>query len=340
MKTEQNWFKVFLFTMLVAFACGSTIIILTSKNPLTAIRWFYLGPVSNIYFFGNMLSGSIPLILTGLGALIAFSSATFNLGLDGQLYFATLCATYVALYFTKANIVTTLLTAFVTGGLIGFFCGLLKVFFKVDELLSSFLIGQALIHVTDYFLNGPLRDPLAGLSASKYINGSMMFSKILPPSDLHTGIFIAVALAVVIYLIMQFSTFGYQVKVTGSSHDFASYGGIKVWKIWLLTLFLSGGMAGLGGIVDVLGVHGRMVKGFSFGYGFNGIAVALIARNNPIFVIPSALLFSYLEIGAQVSSIMSDITPEISKIVQSTIFYLITAESLVDFLIRKKVIGS
>lgn len=340
MRVEQNWLRVFLFTTTVAFVCGSIIIALTSKNPTLAMRWFYLGPVSNTYFLGNTLSDSIPLILTGLGAVIAFSAGTFNLGLEGQLYFGTLCATFVVLHLTEFNknisALFALMVAFGVGGSIGALCGFLKISFKVDELLSSFLISQALIHITDYFLNNPLRDPLAGLSASKYIDDSVMFSKILSPSNLHSGIFIAILLVVTIYLITQFSVFGYQIKVTGSNYEFAKYGGIKVGRVWLVALFLSGGMAGLGGIIDVLGVHGRMIRGFSFGYGFNGIAVALIARNNPIFVIPAALLFSYLEMGAQISSIMADITPEISKIVQATIFYLITAERLVEFIVRKK----
>lgn len=340
MRAQHSWLRVFLFTTIVAFLCGSVIITFTSKDPSLAIKWFYLGPVSNTYFLGNMLSGSIPLILTGLGAVIAFSAGIFNLGLEGQLYFGTLCATFVALHLTGFNryisISLILLVAFSVGGLIGAFCGFLKIFFKVDELLSSFLVSQALIYITDYFLNNPLRDPFAGLSASRYIDDSIVFSKILPPSSLHSGIFVATLLAIVIYFVIRFSTFGYQIKVTGSNYQFAQYGGIRISRIWLLTLFLSGGMAGIGGIMDVLGMHGRMVRGFSFGYGFNGIAVALIARNNPIFVIPAALLFSYLETGAQISSIMADITPEISKIVQATIFYLITAQSIVEFLIRKK----
>lgn len=341
MKVNWRWLKVFLFTVVVAFICGSVMILATSKNPLTAIRWFCLGPVSNTYFLGNMLSGSIPLVLTGLAAVIAFSAGTFNLGLEGQLYFATFCATIMALHLEglvrSFSIPLILLVAFIVGGLAAAFSGVLKILFRVDELLSSFLIGQALIYIADYFLNGPFRDPFAGLSASKYISGSMMFSKILPPSDLHSGVFVAIVISVVVYFVLRFSNLGYQIKVTGSNHDFAHYGGIKVHWVWLVALFLSGGMAGLGGTIDVLGVHGRMMKGFSFGYGFNGIAVALIARNNPISVIPSALLFSYLEVGAQISSIMADVTPEVSKIVQATIFYLITAESLVDFLIGKKV---
>ncbi|MFN3283261.1 MAG: hypothetical protein ACK40Q_03400, partial [Pseudothermotoga sp.] len=123
MRAEQNWLRVFLFTTIVAFVCGAIIIALTSKNPSLAMRWFYVGPLSNTYFLGNTLSGSIPLILTGLGAVIAFSAGTFNLGLEGQLYFGTLCATFVVLHSTEFNksvsILFALMVGFGVGGAIG-----------------------------------------------------------------------------------------------------------------------------------------------------------------------------------------------------------------------------
>ncbi|MEJ5229122.1 MAG: ABC transporter permease [Pseudothermotoga sp.] len=341
MKKTLYWLKVFLFTLMVALVSGTMIIFLTSKSPLETIKWFYLGPLSNLYFLGNMLSGSIPLMLTGIAAVIAFRASIFNLGLEGQLYFGTFCATFVALQLktvpAEISRFLVLLTAFFIGGLISTLSAVLKISFDVDELLSSFLIGQALIHVVNYFINGPMRDPLAGLSASRYIEDSMIFSKILPPSDLHTGIFLSVIVCVLAYFILRFSVLGYQIKVVGSNHLFARYSGIEPQKIWAVALFLSGGLAALGGIVDLLGVHGRFVRGFSYGYGFNGIAVAMIARNNPLLVIPSAILFSYLESGAQIASIMAQITPEISKIIQAIIFYLLTAQALMEFLEKRKV---
>jgi len=340
MKRTLYWLKVFLFTSVVGIITGTAIIFLTSESPLETIKWFYLGPVSSLYFLGNMLSGSVPLMLTGIAAVIAFRTSIFNLGLEGQLYFGTFCATFIALQLKAIPVqisqLLVMLTAFFIGGLIAALSAFLKTSFDVDELLSSFLIGQALIHVVNYFINGPMRDPLAGLSASRYVEHSMNLSKILSPSDLHTGIFLAVSLCVMAYFMLRSSALGYQIKVVGSNSLFARYGGIEVEKIWFVALFLSGGLAGLGGIVDLLGVHGRFVKGFSYGYGFNGIAVAMIARNNPLLVIPSAVLFSYLESGAQIASIMAHITPEISKIIQAMIFYLLTAQALLEFLEKRR----
>ena len=101
-------------------------------------------------------------------------------------------------------------------------------------------------------------------------------------------------------------------------------------------MLMSGGFAGLAGIIDIYGIHGRMIRGYSTGYGWNGIAVALIARNHPLLVIPAAIFFAYLESGANVASLFSDITPEIARIIQAAVFYLVTAEGLLSFIRARK----
>ncbi len=116
--------------------------------------------------------------------------------------------------------------------------------------------------------------------------------------------------------------------MVGKNPLFSKYGGISIHRTLFWGMMISGGLAGLAGAVDLFGVHGRMIRGFSAGYGWNGIAIALIARNHPLLVIPSALFFAWLDSGAQVASLMSDLTPEIARMIQGIIFYGITAQSL------------
>ncbi|GAB4312946.1 MULTISPECIES: ABC transporter permease [Pseudothermotoga] len=338
MRYSAGWLTFFLFTITVAFALGIAIIFLTSDFPLESVKWFFFGPVSNLYFLGNMLSNSIPLIMTAIAAVVSFSSGLFNLGLEGQVYFGAFFGTLTALFlpdipsfFAKMIV---LLAAFFAGMMLSGVSVFLKIKLNIDELISSFLLSQATVHIIDYFLNGPMRDPSAGLAASKYID--LSFSKILPPSQLHSGIFISAFFCFALYMLMNYSWFGLETRIA-KNRRFAEYIGVDVKGVWVLTMLISGGIAGLSGMVDVLGVHSRVVKGFSAGYGFNGIAVALIARNNPILVIPAAIFFSYLEAGSQVASFMSDITPEMSRIIQGAIFYLVTAEAILDFIAKRKV---
>ena len=327
-------------TIMVALGIGIIVIAFTSSEPANAIKSFFIGPFSNVYFFGNMLAASIPLMLTGLAASIAFSASAFNLGLEGQLYISALVGTYITWKFQGLSpfilIPLVLVISFFTGGVIAAFSGYLKVRRNVNELISSLLISYTLMYMGDFFLEGPFKDPLAGLAASPYFDSTFMFSKILPPSDLHTGIFIAVGIIIIVYFVMKKSIVGFEITLTGRNKIFSKYAGIPVSRVTVVAMLMSGGFAGLAGIMDIYGIHGRMIRGYSAGYGWNGIAVALIARNHPLLVIPAAIFFAYLESGANVASLFSDITPEIARIIQATVFYLITAEGLLSFIKARK----
>lgn len=327
-------------TIGIALAIGIIAILLTSSEPGNSIKQFFIGPFSNTYFFGNMIATSIPLMLTGLAASLAFSASTFNLGLEGQLYFGALVGTFLAVEMSGfpaiLAIVISISASALAGGIIAGISGWLKAKWEVNELISSLLISYTLVYIVDYFLESPFNDPEAGMAASPYINSNFMLSKILSPSDLHAGIFIAIAVIIFFYFIYRKSTIGYEMVITGRNRKFSNYSGIPVKKVIILSMFLSGSLAGLAGIMDNLGIYGRMIRGYSTGYGWNGIAVALIARNHPLLVIPAALLFAFLESGANVASLMSDITPEVARIIQSVIFYLITAEGLVSFIGKKR----
>lgn len=329
-----------LITILVALGIGVMVIIFTSSEPWNAIKSFFIGPFSSVYFFGNMLAAAIPLMLTGLAASIAFSASVFNLGLEGQLYISALVGTFLTWRFqefpTIVVVPLVLAITFLTGGVIAVFSGYLRVKKNVNELISSLLISYTLMYVGDFFLEDSFKDPYAGLAASPYFDSKFMFSKILLPSDLHTGIFIVLGIILIVYFIMKRSTLGFEITLTGRNRAFSNYAGIPVNRVMIVAMFMSGGFAGLAGIIDIYGIHGRMIRGYSIGYGWNGIAVALIARNHPLLVIPAAVFFAYLESGANVASLFSDITPEIARIIQSAVFYLVTAEGLLSFIRSRK----
>ncbi|MFW6263631.1 MAG: ABC transporter permease [Thermotogota bacterium] len=312
----------------ISFAAGFFVIFFTSATPFQTIRSFLSVPFSNRYFFGNLLTLMIPFIFTGLAASISFQTNEFNLGIEGQCYFSTLIGTWVALemgsLFPVLAIPIIILASAFSGGFFAFISAFLKSKYGVNELISSLLIGYSLLYVTDYFLEGPMLDRQAGLITTKTINEALVFPKILQPSQLNTGIFLGIILIIIFYFVLRKSVFGLKMTLYGQNTKFSEYIGIKGKKVIHRTFFLSGAMAGMAGIVDVLGVHGKMIRGFSFGYGWTGIAVALIAKNNPLWILPAAFLFAFLESAASASSIFSDMTPEISKIIQAGIFFLVT----------------
>jgi simple sugar transport system permease protein len=319
-------------SLLVGLGAGMVLISITSQEPIHAFTSFFGGPFSSPFFIGNWLSLSIPYILTGLAASVSFSVSSFNLGLEGQVYVGAFIGSWVGLQWGGQHewlgIVLALAAAFLCGGLIAFLSSWWKRTRGFSEMISSFMVGYILILVIDHFLEGPMRDPVSGLISTRFVTEGFRFSRIFPPSDLHSGLWISLGTAVTLFFLLRFTSGGYALRMVGKNRTFARYGGISVQRVLFWGMILSGGMASLAGVVDVFGVHGRMIRGFSAGYGWNGIAIALIARTHPIGVIPSALLFAWLDIGAQYASMMSDITPEIARMIQGIIFYGITAQSL------------
>ncbi|MBI9106579.1 MAG: ABC transporter permease [Spirochaetales bacterium] len=322
-------------TLAAAFIVMLIMIFSLSETPKDTIYYFFAGPVTNNYYLGNMLNSAIPLILTGLGISFAFRTSMFNLGGEGQVYAGGLAATAVCLAMPAAagftGISTAIIAAVVTGAVIAGMSGFFKMKWNTDELISSFLISNALIYIVDNFITGVLDDPENNLLTTKKIAEQFWFKKIYPPSNLDISIFFIVILAVLAYLYLFRTHQGYEMRMCGLNSEFSRYGGINVGKYMVLPMLISGGFHGLAGAVSVLGTSHQCYKGFSGGMGWNGIAVALIARNNPIAVIPAALFFAYLEAGAKSAMINADITIEIASIVQSVVFFLITAQAIYNF---------
>jgi len=318
-------------TVTIAFLVSAAILGITSHQPRETLRWFFLGPFTNLYFLGNMLATSIPLIFTGLAACLAFSAGVFNLGLEGQHYFGAIIGTIVVLNVPTSKVssmVLALAVSFLVGALLALVPMLLRVKLGFSELISSFMIGQVFIYVGDFLLNGPFRDPEAALAATRYLDETVVLAKILPPSNLHAGYLIAIALCLMFAFVRRRSVMGYEFKMVKGNPRFAKIYGMNVERIWLLAMILSGGVAALGGMVEILGVYGRAVRGFSHGNGFNGIAVSLLVRNDPALIFLSALFFAYLESGAEIASLMVQTPAEIVRLVQGIVFCLVTAEFL------------
>lgn len=319
-------------TLFIALLFVIVLIFILSKTPGQTIFYFFAGPFTRAYYFGNMLNRSIPLMLTGLGIAIAFKASVFNLGGEGQIYSGALAATVLALWLPKIpgalGIAAGIGAAVAAGAFFAGLSGFFRMQFGTDELISSFLVSSAIILIVNYFITGPLKDPASNLLTTAVIPEQYQLLKIFSPSKLDISIVAAACIAVLSYFFLYRTHWGYELRMCGLNRDFARYGGIHVGKYLLLPMVISGGFHGLAGSLSIFGTYYKCLKGVTFGMGWNGIAVALIAKNNPLAVIPAALFFAYLEAGAQAAMLHSDVTFEIAAVVQSVIFYLVTARAL------------
>lgn len=302
-----------LFIVLLAITVGSLFIIVTGKNPLEFLVLSFKGAFGNLYAVSNFIAKMIPLTFTGLAVAIAFRHHLFNIGMEGQLYLGALAATWMGITF--GNLPAALLLpliiigAFLAGALGGLIPGILKTKFNVHEAVSTIFLNSIFILFVSFLLYGPMKDPLAQVfPLSSYISHSARLPVLISGTNIHFGLIIALGCAFIMNFILSNTTFGYKSKAIGSNPISSNYAGINVSKNIILLLAISGGIAGLGGMSEILGFHHRLMTGFSPGYGFLGITVGILGRFHPLGVIFGAFLVSFLLVGTKAATYALEIS--------------------------------
>ncbi|GHV66360.1 ABC transporter permease [Spirochaetia bacterium] len=332
-----------LLILSISLAVLVVLAFLLSKTPGKTLSLFFVGPLKNTYYLGNMINSAIPLIFGGLGASIAMRAGNINLGGEGQIYAGALVATVLTLALAPLGIagaILALTAGAVVSGCVAALSGLLKTRWNTSELITTFLVSNALMLITSYFITGPLLDPNTNLQSTRKIAESFRLPQIMPPSNLSAALFFALAAVLGVHLFLHRTRMGYELRLSGQNgffgaNLFARYGGINTGWSMILSMFLSGLLYGLGGGMAIYGTYYATMKDFSSGMGWNGLAVALIARSRPAAVIPAAIFFSWIGSGARLAMQFSDVTFEISSIVQSVVFFLVTSVVLQDAFKRK-----
>jgi simple sugar transport system permease protein len=327
-----------LVTFISLLACV-VFVFLLSREPVKALGYFFLGPLRNRYYFGNMLNGAIPLILGGLGLTVSMRAGRLNLGGEGQIYAGAFTATIAALSLFPlgtAGAVLALAAGALFSGIIAGLSGFFRARWDTNELITSFLFSNVLILIVNYLVSGPFKDPLTSIQSTEKIPEAFRLPRILPPSNLNAAVFIVLVLTVLTRIFLFHTRTGYEMRVSGSSEMFARYGGINTKWITTLAMFISGAFYGLAGGLEIFGTHYGTVKEFSSGAGWNGLAAALIAGNNPAAVIPAAIFFAWLGQGARIAMQFSDLTIEIVLAAESVIFFLVTSVVFRGFFRRKE----
>lgn len=304
---------------------------LLSDTPWQTLYYLFVGPLQSRYDLGNLINAAVPLLLGGLGVSLAMQGGAFNLGGEGQIYAGAFVSTIVSVALGNLGVmggVFGICCGVTTAALLSALSGILRLKWETNELITTFLLSNATILVINYLVGGPFADPQTNLIATRKIPEALRLTRILEPSNLNTSLLFALTFVVLVHLYLYHSRSGYELRMYGLNRKFAIYGGINanVYEIW--PLFLSGAFYGLAGSLAVFGTYFTTFKEFSTGMGWNGVAVALIARFKPSAAIAAALFFAYIEAGSRSAMLHSDVTLEISSIVQATVFLLVTSEVL------------
>lgn len=317
------------FAMLLALAIGAIFILIAGANPLDAYRSVLVGAFGNLSVVGETLAKTTPLILCGLAIVVSFRTRVFNIGAEGQLYMGALAATIVALAFPgmpSALLIPLLFIAgFSAGALWGFIPGVLKSKLRVNEVVSTMMLNFIAIYFVSYMVSGPIKEPGATNNWSSALSLSGRLPTIISGTRIHLGVLIAILCGFLIYMILRRTVWGYQAEVVGCSRRAALYGGIDPSRKIISVMLLSGGLAGLAGMVEISGVIHRLIGGFSPGYGFIAIAVAMLAKLNPIGVTLSALLFGTLIVGGGAMQRATGIPIALVSVIMGLVVLLVLA---------------
>lgn len=315
----------------LALVIAVVLIAVVAPNPLGALRAFFWGPFSSSLSWGNLLNQALLLSLTGLAASLAFGAGAFNLGGEGQTYTGGLAALALALVLPvtwgPAGILVALGAGVAAGALLGGLSGWLKVRFDADEMITTFLLSASAVPFVDAVMTGPgIGAAESMLIQSQPAPEAFWLAPLLAPSNLHVGVLVAVPLVLAFGVLVNHTPWGYRLRIMGRNRDFARYAGISTGFYALVPLGLSGGLHGLAGALGVLGTQHALVQGFSAGWGWNGIAVALIARTNPWGVLPAAVLLAFLDQAGRTVVLQGQFPFQLSALFQATILFFITAQ--------------
>src|SRR6266403_1972874 len=329
-----------LIAVVAAFIVGGILILLVGDNPIEAYRLLLGSALSWPDGIGYTLFHATPLIFTGLAVLVGFRGGLFNIGAEGQLYIAAFATAWVGITF--ANLSAWLLipmcfaAAILAGAFWGAIPGVLKARFGSHEVINTIMLNFIAVALVSYFTQYHYKmpgDPIMETTEIGYGAHIARLGKFIPGLPeripLNLAFILALVCCVLVYLFLWRTKWGYELRATGSNPTAAEYGGISIRKQIIIAMIISGSLAGMVGINEVLGYRYRYYDGFSASYGFTGIAVALLGRNHPVGVLLSAILFGMLiRGGIFVDAFTNNVTKDLVDVLQGIVILFVAAEAL------------
>ncbi|MCS6908666.1 MAG: ABC transporter permease [Anaerolineales bacterium] len=322
--------------VLAALVVGAALIALTGVDPFFAYQKMWEGIAKSNYQIGLVLVKATPLLIIGLGLGLAFNSGVFNIGAEGQLYMGALIGTAIAIQAwglpAWLHILLSLVGGFVGGGLWGLLPGYLKARHNINEVITTILLNYIAIYIVSYFTHGPLRDnPFAeaALPQTPEVQPSSQLPLIWPPTRLHAGFPLGILLAAILYIVTYRMAFGYKARAVGSSPAAAHYAGMNPTQIMVIVMVVSGGLAGIAGTVEILGVQHRLRDMFSPGLGYSAIAIALMGNNHPLGILLASVVFGALQVGANNMQALAGVPVTIVDVIQAMVIFFVAVGAII-----------
>ena len=319
-------FIVPLLSILMAVLIGAIIMVCLGSNPVIALQSLVKGAFGAKANIGTTLTKATPLAFTGLCACFAYKCGVFNLGGEGQFIMGSIAACYVTLLTGltgPAAIVLALIAATIAGGLWGFIPGILKIARGQNEMIISILFNYIATLLMGVVYTNWLRD--GSVPQTRAVPKPSQLPRIVPGMRVTWGFVIAIAIGLLIYYFLYRTSSGFKLLAVGINATAARFNGFPVRRFMLLSFIISGAIAGLGGGAELLGTQFRLINGFASGYGFDGVAMALIGQLHPIATLFVAIFFAALRAGATTMQAATGVPTSVSDIIQALVIVFTVA---------------
>ncbi|WP_077617879.1 ABC transporter permease [Bacillus sinesaloumensis] len=331
-----------LIAVLLGLIAGGLLMLFIGSNPFEGYTYLFQGGLKNISRIGDTLATATPLIFTGLSVAFAFRTGLFNIGASGQMLIGGLLATAIGLTFDWSRpilLLAMILMGFLGGALWAFIPGLLKARFNVHEVVSTIMMNWVAYWTVYYVVPGYFKGEFLETESRKLPDEATLrvpfLTDMFQGSYINLGLFLGIIAVIVVGFIINKTTLGFELKAVGFNRHAAEYAGMRVNSNIILSMLISGGLAGLAGVAMYTGNATSMQIGILPAQGFDGIAVALLGANSPIGVFFAAIFFGILYSGTGFMNAMTEIPPEIANTIIAIIIYFAATSILMERLLNK-----
>ena len=327
-----------IFSVLIALVISAIIITIMGYNAASAYRSLFNGAFGNLNAIAETLVQATPLIFTAMAYAVAYKCGIINLGAEGQLHIGAIFGAFMGARFGflpgPIHILFIMICGIFGGAMWGLIAGALKMRFGASELITTIMLNFiALEFVSFSVTNHPFRDTTPGAAPrmTRIVEGTEL-PNLISGTRLHIGILIAILVLVIYYIFMWKTTKGYEMRVVGQNAPAGRYSGINIGRNSLLALVIGGGIAGLGGVVNLLGLQFFMTEGFSNNFGFSGVAVALVGGGHPIGIFLGGVFFGALNAGGIRMQVSAQVPAAATLMIQGLIILFVVSKELFSHL--------
>jgi ABC-type uncharacterized transport system permease subunit len=348
LKKASNTILVPFLAVLTAMVVGALVIWGAGGNPLAAYLGLFEGAFGSARALSETTVWATPYIFAGLAVALAFKGGLFNIGAEGQLALGAVAAAWIG-YALPDVLGTTIpgpihLTLAVVGGVLagaiwGAIPGWLKAKFGGHEVINTIMMNYIALNMVSFLLNGPMKDPdpLNVIARTPLIAEGVRIPPIFEGYRLHWGFVLALLAAFLVWWLLWKTTLGFEIRTAGANPDAAKYSGVNVARTIILTMALSGALAGIAGVIEVTALNYRHELGFSQGYGFDAIAIALLGKTHPLGVVIAAILFGAMRNGATRMQFLTQIPVDVIQVIQALILLFVAADAIIRYIYHIRV---